>query len=103
MPRFLSLIVLLLVAITVRAEGPSWKAGVAKAKITPEKPMWMSGYASRDKPAEGTRQDLWAKALVLEDAAGTRVCLVTLDLVGIPRDLSAAVCDELLKKYKLPR
>jgi hypothetical protein len=72
-------------------------------KITPEKPMWMSGYASRDKPAEGTRQDLWAKAVVLEDAAGTRVCLVTLDLVGIPRDLSTAVCDELLKKYKLPR
>jgi hypothetical protein len=103
MLRFLCLIVLLLAAISIRAEVPSWKAGAAKVKITPEKPMWMSGYASRDKPAEGTRQDLWAKAIVLEDTSGMRVCLVTLDLVGIPRDLSTAVCDELLKKYKLPR
>jgi hypothetical protein len=65
--------------------------------------MWMSGYSSRTKPAEGKLHDLWAKALVLEDAAGRRGVLVTMDLVGIPRDLSVAVCDELTKKYGLPR
>jgi len=27
-----------------------WKAGAARIKITPEQPMWMSGYSSRDKP-----------------------------------------------------
>src|SRR5262245_8050858 len=31
-----------------------WKAGAARVKITPERPMWMSGYASRTGPAEGT-------------------------------------------------
>ncbi len=103
MTRFLSLIVLLLAAVSIRAEVPSWKAGAAKVKITPEKLMWMSGYASRDKPAEGSRQDLWAKAIVLEDTVGKRVCLVTLDLVGIPRELSGKVCAELTEKYKLPR
>src|SRR5438034_11167711 len=80
-----------------------WKAGVAKVTITPEHLMWMSGYAARTKPAEGKLHDLWAKALVLEDSQGQRGVLVTMDLVGIPRDLSVAVCSELQKQYNLPR
>ena len=42
-----------------------WQAGVAKVNITPKNLMWMSGYASRRKPADGKLTDLWAKALVL--------------------------------------
>jgi hypothetical protein len=80
-----------------------WQAGVAKVVITPDKPMWLSGYSSRDKPAEGKIHDLWAKALALSDANGKRCVLVTMDLVGIPRELSAAVCDEIKKKHGLPR
>jgi hypothetical protein len=85
------------------SEPASWKAGAARINITPEHLMWMSGYAARTKPAEGKLTDLWAKALVLEDPAGRRGVLVTMDLVGIPRDLSAAVCRELEAKYHLPR
>jgi hypothetical protein len=85
------------------AEPQTWKAGAARVKITPTQLMWMSGYGSRTKPAEGKLHDLWAKALVLEDPAGRRVVLVTLDLVGIPRDLSIAVGADLKKKYDLPR
>ena len=51
---------------------PTWKAGAAKIAITPHQPLWMSGYASRTKPAEGKLHDLWAKALVLEDPHGRR-------------------------------
>jgi hypothetical protein len=80
-----------------------WKAGVAKTVITPAKPMWMSGYASRNKPAEGKVHDLWAKALVLQDPQGRRAALVTMDLVSIHRDLSLAVRDELQQKYGLDR
>src|SRR5262249_60094670 len=43
------------------------------------------------------------KALVMDDLAGQRVALVTMDLVGIPRDLSAAVCADVAKKHRLPR
>jgi hypothetical protein len=85
------------------AEPPSWKAGTAKVKITPEKLMWMSGYGARNKPAEGTLHDLWAKALVLEDPSGKRAVLVTMDLVGISRDISVPVCAELHKKHGLSR
>jgi hypothetical protein len=80
-----------------------WKSGVAKVVITPDKPMWLSGYSSRDKPADGKVHDLWAKALALEDASGNRCVLVTLDLVGIPREVSVAVCEEIKKKRGLPR
>ena len=97
-------VVCLLESAAVRSAEPrTWKAGAARVKITPSKPMWMSGYAGRNKPAEGTLHDLWAKALVLEDPDGRRAVLVTMDLVGISRDLSTAVCAELKKKYGLPR
>jgi hypothetical protein len=81
----------------------TWKAGAAKVVITPDKPMWLSGYSSRDKPSEGKVHDLWAKALALEAASGKRGVLVTLDLVGIPREVSLAVCAEIKKKHGLPR
>lgn len=65
--------------------------------------MWMSGYGARTKPAEGTRLNLWAKAIVLEDEQGQKAALITLDLVGIARDLSLPVCDALWQKYGFDR
>src|SRR5881397_2356393 len=63
----------------------SWKAGVAKANITPKEPMWLAGYGGRDHPAEGKLHDLWIKAMALQDARGRRIVLVTSDLCGIPK------------------
>ena len=40
----------------------TWQAGFARAVITPDKPLWMAGYAARNKPAEDREQDLFAKA-----------------------------------------
>jgi hypothetical protein len=84
-------------------DAGAWKAGVARVCITPDELMWMSGYGARDKPAQGKLHDLWAKALALEDPKGQRAVLITMDLVGIPRDLALAVCQELKKKHGLPR
>src|SRR3954454_13235813 len=75
----------------VRAHADGWKAGTARVAITPKEPMWMAGYASRNKPSEGAVHDLWAKALVLEDPSGRKAALVTLDLCGIGRDLSLGI------------
>jgi neutral ceramidase len=94
---------LLILPSLIHAQETTWKAGVARVNITPEKLMWMSGYAARDKPAEGKLTDLWAKALALEDPGGKRCLLVTMDLVGIDRPLSQAVCAEIMKKHGLPR
>src|SRR5262245_51570833 len=65
--------------------------------------MWMAGYAARDKPAQGKMTELWAKALAMEDPAGKRAVLITLDIVGIDRALSVSVCDKLQKKHGLDR
>ncbi|MBX3437774.1 MAG: neutral/alkaline non-lysosomal ceramidase N-terminal domain-containing protein [Planctomycetaceae bacterium] len=84
------------------AEG-AWRAGAAAVKITPKEPMWMSGYASRNHPAEGMLHDLWAKALVLEDPQGRQAVLVTLDLVGIDRATSQNICKRLQTMFGLER
>lgn len=81
----------------------SWKAGVASAVITPDKPMWMAGYASRTNVSQGTALDLYAKALALEDARGARLVIVTLDLISVPRPLRDAVEAAVLKEHGLPR
>ncbi|HEY2839365.1 MAG TPA: neutral/alkaline non-lysosomal ceramidase N-terminal domain-containing protein, partial [Pirellulales bacterium] len=78
-----------------------WKAGAAKVVITPTQPMWMSGYSGRDHAAEGKLHDLWAKALAVEDPTGDRLVLITLDLVGIDRQLSLAVRETLAKRHHL--
>lgn len=102
MTRFLSLLALL-IAGPLFAADPTWKAGFAKISITPEQPMWMSGYASRKGPATGTETDLWAKVAVFEDAAGKKVVLVTLDLVGIDRELSLTIRQAIEKKLNISR
>ncbi|MEW4530690.1 neutral/alkaline non-lysosomal ceramidase N-terminal domain-containing protein [Maioricimonas sp. JC845] len=78
------------------------QAGSAAVVITPPQPMWMAGYASRNKPAEGTLQDLYAKALAVEDATGNRAVIITCDLIGIPRALRERLEATLHEKYALP-
>src|SRR6476661_3004307 len=85
----------------LHAQEKTWKAGLAKTVITPEKLMWMSGYGSRTKPAEGKLTDLWAKALVLQADNGQRLCLVSLDLVGIDRVLMQELKNRIEKQTGL--
>ena len=99
----LALLVSILVVDSSAFAAEGWRAGAAKTTITPQKPMWMAGYSSREKPAEGKATELWAKALVLEDAQGRRGVLVTLDLVGIGRTLSQSICAKLMKQHVLTR
>lgn len=99
---------LVFIAVNSAAAGQNgsakiWKAGVASVVITPEEPIWMAGYAARDRPSEGTLHDLWAKALVLEDKYGNQVVLVTTDLLGFPREMSNSIRDRLALKYGMER
>ena len=63
----------------------------------------MSGYASRSHASEGVTHDLWAKALWLEDASGGRVVAVTIDLIGLPRNLSDEITARVMRRRKLER
>ncbi|HUG92948.1 MAG TPA: neutral/alkaline non-lysosomal ceramidase N-terminal domain-containing protein [Planctomycetaceae bacterium] len=74
---------------------------MASIVITPAHSMWMAGYAARNKPSEGTAQDLFAKALAIEDADGTRLVVVTADLIGIPRGLRDSLVARVREKFGL--
>ena len=78
-----------------------WRAGVARVVITPENPMWMAGYAARKRPSEGKLHDLWAKALVIEDAKGKQAVFISTDLVGIPKYISDNIRNGLKNNYGL--
>jgi len=107
--RFLLRAVFLAVAASaaggsdIAALAAGWRVGVSRASITPSEFMWLSGYAGRDRPADGKLTDLWAKALVLEDALGTRQVLVTLDLVGIDRQTAGTIVSAVMERHALPR
>lgn len=80
-----------------------FRAGSARVKITPEVPMWLTGFAARTHAATGVKQDLWAKALALEDGSGGRVVVVTTDLLGLPREVSDEVARRCEKQFSLKR
>ena len=86
-----SLRILLLLCLALPLSAASWKAGTAKADITPKKSIWMAGYGGRTKPSEGTLHPIWAKALALEDATGKRAIIIATDTIG----LSATIYNSL--------
>jgi len=90
-------------AIGSLLSAADYKAGVGRIIITPDKPIYMSGYASRDHPAEGVIHDLWAKALAIEDSKGERVVIVTTDLIGLPRSIADIVAARVEKQYGIDR
>ena len=56
-----------------------------------------------DRPADGKLTELWAKAIAIEDQAGNRVVLVTLDLVGIDRETAGEIQSIVSERLGLPR
>lgn len=87
----------------VSAQEQTWKVGLAKRMITPKTSMWMAGYATRNKPSSGKIHDLWAKAMVMEDANGKQLVLISTDLLGIPREIAKNICAKLENAFGLSR
>jgi hypothetical protein len=85
------------------ALAQGWKAGVAKTSITPAGSIWMSGYAARTKPSEGVRQEIFVKALALQDETGKTVVLVTSDLSGFRREVAQVIAERAEKDFGLAR
>jgi hypothetical protein len=90
------------ITVSVSAANAPWKAGAAVVVINPDLPMWMSGYGNRTAPSNTIAVDLHAKALAIEDAAGNRVVLVTVDVLGIPRRLRETVGVRVQRQFGLP-
>jgi len=90
-------------SLVAESQAPAhWKAGIARAIITPEKSVWLAGYGSKRAP-DGKLHDLWMKALALEDQAGQRVMLITSDFQGVPKSMSDRVFAQVQTKFGLAR
>jgi neutral ceramidase len=85
------------------ADDAVWKVGLARAKITPDQPVFMAGYASRNKPYDRIEEDLFAKVLVLEDASGAKAALITTDLIGFPAEISEPMCRQVAERTGIAR
>jgi hypothetical protein len=86
-----------------RAGEAQWQVGLAQVKITPEQPIFMAGYASRNHPFEKVETDLFVKAMALQDQQGQRAVLVTSDLIGFSAAVAEPICARLKEKTKLKR
>lgn len=108
MIRFISCTGFLFISLILSTPGiaqenkTTWRAGVAKAVITPETSVWLAGYGSKRAP-DGKLHDIWMKSLALEAPDGKRAILVTSDFQGVPKEMSDAVFLILKKKHNLER
>ncbi len=86
---------------TLRAAG--LRAGVARADITPEYPILLSGFAARKKESEGAEQRLWAKAMAFAGEVGAPAVLITVDNCGLSQAITDEVAARLERRIKVPR
>lgn len=91
------------VMIAMCAANADWKAGAGSVVITPEHDMWMSGYGHRKEPSAGKVQDLFAKALMIEDVSGTRAVIITTDLIGLTKSISDTTARLVHDKHGISR
>jgi hypothetical protein len=92
-----------LVLSSAVAAAPDWKVGLAAAKITPDRPLMLAGYAARSTPFKTIEDDLYTKVLVLEDGEGNRGVIVTNDIIGIAAEVAEPICDRIRERTGLRR
>ncbi|MDG3008223.1 neutral/alkaline non-lysosomal ceramidase N-terminal domain-containing protein [Paludisphaera mucosa] len=85
------------------AELPTTDVGAARADVTPDYSIRLSGYGARTTGSVGVDQKIWAKALAIgSDAEGPRV-LVSVDNLGVPDAVVEEVAGRLRRHAGIPR
>jgi len=90
-------------ALLAAAEKGSLRAGAARVDITPAKDaaLLMSGYAGRTEGHKGIHDNLYARALVLDDGAA-QVALVACDLISFPNGLWQQIVERVSPESGIP-
>lgn len=82
------------------AETPTFRAGAAKVRITPDEPGWLLCY-DRHQKAEGVEAELWLRALAFEDAQHKRTVMVCAEILGFPPSLARSIREEAKRRFNL--
>jgi neutral/alkaline ceramidase-like enzyme len=82
---------------------PEWRAGAATIDITPDRSLWMAGFAARTEPSQGVALPLHAKALALKCGNQPTAVLVTTDLLGVTAQITDRVAAIVQRRHGLRR
>jgi neutral ceramidase len=105
--RFFFKISLLLVFVLIcegvfcPASGATLKGGCAKVNITPPVGVWLSGYGGRNKPSNDVNDELYARALILDNGSDS-VAIISVDLLWAPLEMTNQVRQILEDKIGIP-
>ncbi len=101
---FLATVAICWSAPAARAE-PEWRVGLARVCISPEKPVWLYGYAgkARFKPYEGVLDDIFATALAIQSGDTEPAVLITADLCVLRKPEAEELCKVIMEKTGLQR
>src|SRR5688572_30979956 len=86
-----------------QAAAPPWRSGVATVDITPERSLWMAGFARRKQASQGVAMPLHAKALAIESGGEPPAVLVTVDLLGLTARISDRVAAAVRRQHSIRR
>lgn len=90
--------------VTAMAAGNTTPAvGIAAREITPELPIRLAGYASRNQSAHRVDHPLLVQALALKNPSGERFVLVGLDNLEVSRAFIQPILQQLTDKLQLGR
>jgi neutral ceramidase len=92
--------------VATRPTAPAsagWRAGAATIDITPDRSLWMAGFAARTQPSQGIALPLHAKALALACDDRPPAVLVTTDLLGVTARMTDRVVSLVQRRHHLRR
>ena len=110
MRKYITLKLTLLIAITFILSSDcvfclgsqaALRGGCAKVNITPPVGIWLTGYGGRDKASDGIVDELYAKALVLDNEQNT-IAIVSTDLLWVPLEITTQIRRILKEKVGIP-
>ena len=81
----------------------AWQAGVATIEITPERSLWMAGFAARKEASQGAALPLHAKALALKCGTQPTAVLVTVDVLGVTARITNRVASLVQRRHRIRR
>src|SRR6185503_2219243 len=88
--KFLTAVAAMGITPLTRAAQP-WRAGSATLDITPDRSLWLAGFAARTEASQGVALPLHAKALALKCGNQPTAVLVTADLLGVTARITERV------------
>jgi hypothetical protein len=96
----------LAIGVTPRpgARAPAaWRAGASAIDITPDRSLWMAGFAARTEASQGVALPLHAKALAIKCGNQPTAVVITADLLGVTSQMTDRVAALVQRRLGLRR